>query len=222
MRETPGITDNDVICAVTTLSFDIAVLELLAPVASGASIVLATEEEARDPRLLSELLAAHGVTLLQATPATFQMLEASGWQGNPQLRVLCGGEALPPNLASYLVPRVAEVWNMYGPTETTVWSTCHRLESALPPISVGRAIHNTSLYVLDEHRQRVPRGVEGQLYIGGDGVTLGYLHDEVLTARAFLPDPFVGPFVGRGRLYNTGDRARCDEQGRLLILGRSD
>jgi amino acid adenylation domain-containing protein len=218
MLERPGIGADDTLCAVTTLSFDIAVLELLAPLCAGASVVVATEEEAHDPRLLADLLAAHRATLLQATPVTWQMLCAAGWPGDRSLTALCGGEALTPALAADLVPRVRALWNMYGPTETTVWSTCHRIEDPAIPISVGTPIANTAVYVVDEHMRPVPEGVEGRLLIGGDGVALGYLHDQEQTARRFLPDCFRG----EGRMYDTGDRARRDARGALFVVGRSD
>jgi amino acid adenylation domain-containing protein len=218
MLRRPGVGADDTLCAVTTLSFDIAGLELLAPLCAGGTIVIATEEETHDPRLLIGLLAAHHVTLLQATPVTWQMLCAAGWPGNPSLTALCGGEALLPALARDLVPRVRALWNMYGPTETTVWSTCQRIEDPDVPISVGTPIANTAVYVLDDHQRLVPAGVEGRLFIGGDGVALGYLHDEDLTVRRFVPDPFRG----EGRMYDTGDRARRDRSGALFVVGRSD
>ncbi len=218
MLERPGIGPGDTLCAVTTLSFDIAVLELLAPLCAGASVVIATEEEARDPRLLMNVLSAHRATVLQATPVTWQMLCAAGWTGDPALTALCGGEALQPALAADLFPRVRSLWNMYGPTETTVWSTCQRIEDPAAPISVGTPIANTAVYVVDEHQRLVPEGVEGRLLIGGDGVALGYLHDEAQTAKRFTPDTFRGA----GRMYDTGDRARRDASGALFIVGRSD
>jgi amino acid adenylation domain-containing protein len=218
MLERPGIHQDDTLCSVTTLSFDIAVLELLAPLCAGATVVIATEEEARDPRLLAALLQAHQITLLQATPITWQMLCAVGWSGDKALTALCGGEALSPTLAQALAPRVRALWNMYGPTETTVWSTCHRIDDPRAAISVGIPIHNTSVYVLDDHQRPVPAGVEGQLFIGGSGVVLGYLHDEELTGKRFLPDPFRG----EERMYDTGDRARFDHRGLLYIAGRGD
>ncbi|MGA2447886.1 MAG: amino acid adenylation domain-containing protein [Polyangiaceae bacterium] len=218
MLDRPGIGSDDTFCAVTTLSFDIAVLELLAPLCAGATVAIATEEETRDPRLLTDLLHARKATLLQATPTTWQMLLASGWSGDTGLTALCGGEALLPTLAQALMSRVRVLWNMYGPTETTVWSTCHRIEKTAAHISVGTPIHNTAVYVVDMYLRPVPAGVEGRLFIGGAGVALGYLHDEELTAKRFLPDPFAG----RGRMYDTGDRARVGPDGRLVVVGRSD
>ncbi len=218
MLRRPGIGADDTLCAVTTLSFDIAELELLAPLCAGGTIVIATEEEARDPRLLLGLLEAHHATLLQATPVTWQMLCATGWSASPSLTALCGGEALLPALAGDLVPRVRALWNMYGPTETTVWSTCQRIEDPEAPISVGTPIANTAVYVLDDHQRLVPAGVEGRLFIGGDGVAIGYLHDEDLTVGRFVPDPFRGV----GRMYDTGDCARRDSSGGLFVVGRTD
>ncbi len=225
MLRRPGIGADDVLCAVTTLSFDIAVLELLAPLCAGGTVVVATEEEAHDPRLLMALLEARGATMLQATPVTWQMLCAAGWSGRRSLTALCGGEALVPALARELVPRVRALWNMYGPTETTVWSTCHRIEDAEAAVSVGEPIANTAAYVLDDHLRPVPAGTEGRLFIGGDGVALGYLFDDEQTARRFVPDPFRrrgDETSGRPRMYDTGDRARRDARGLLFVAGRSD
>jgi amino acid adenylation domain-containing protein len=218
MLQRPGIRTSDTLCAVTTLSFDIAVLELLAPLCAGGTVVIATEEEARDPRLLLDLLRANRVTVMQATPVTWHMLLSAGWAGNTSLRALCGGEALSPTLAQALKPRVGELWNMYGPTETTVWSTCHRIGDPEAAISVGTPIHNTTVYIVDEFLRPVPAGVEGRLFIGGAGVALGYLHDEELTRRRFLADPFRGI----GKMYDTGDIARLGAGGVLYIIGRSD
>jgi amino acid adenylation domain-containing protein len=218
MLQRPGIAADDVLCAVTTLSFDIAVLELLGPLCAGATVVIATEEEAHDPRLLMTLLREQRGTVLQATPVTWQMLLAAGWLGDCALLAMCGGEPMTPGLARDLMPRVRSLWNMYGPTETTVWSTCQEIEDANGPISVGTPIADTTLYVLDEQLRPVERGVEGRLFIGGAGVALGYLHEPELTARRFLADPFIG----HGTMYDTGDLARQDASGRLYVLGRSD
>lgn len=217
MLERPGVTASDVLCAVTTLSFDIAVLELYAPLCAGGTVVIATEEEAKDPRLLMRLMEQQQVTVLQATPVTWQLLCAAKWQGNPQLSALCGGEPLPAALVRELLPRTKALWNMYGPTETTVWSTC-QLITEPNDISVGTPIHNTFLYVVDDGLRVLPAGVEGRLLIGGSGVALGYLHDEEQTARRFVPDTFQGT----GRMYDTGDRARRTAEGYVYIVGRSD
>ncbi|HSK04398.1 MAG TPA: amino acid adenylation domain-containing protein, partial [Kofleriaceae bacterium] len=227
----PGMTERDVVVAVTTLSFDIAVLELLLPLTVGAEIVLATRDVASDGGALAGLLEQHRATIMQATPASWRMLLEAGWRGGPAFKALCGGEAMPRELAEALHPRVGELWNMYGPTETTVWSTCERIADPAGPILIGRPIANTKVHILDEDQQPVPIGVVGEIYIGGDGVAIGYLGRPELTAERFLPDRTrVEP---GGRLYRTGDlgrwRARPDGSGgasggagAIECLGRTD
>lgn len=217
VRRTPGLDASDVLLAVTTLSFDIAGLELYLPLISGAKIVLAAKENASDGEALQSLMQQHHVTVFQATPATWRLLLAAGWKGNPHLKALCGGEALPSDLAASLLPRCAELWNMYGPTETTIWSTCARITSA-ENIHIGRPIDNTELYILDAHRQLAPTGVIGELFIGGAGVARGYLNRPELTAEKFVPHPFKP----NQRLYRTGDVARYRNDGNVECLGRLD
>lgn len=218
LRE-PGITSGDVVLAVTTFSFDISVLELLVSLQAGARVVIASTEATRDPTLLKTLLETSDPTLMQATPATWQMLIESGWTGKSHLKVLCGGEALPLSLANKLASNNASVWNMYGPTETTIWSSVDRVQPD-SPVCLGRGIDNTRLYVLDEHLQLRPVGVPGELYIGGSGVTRGYVGQPGMTAERFLPDPFSTK-PGE-RMYRTGDRARWNTAGRLEFEGRTD
>jgi amino acid adenylation domain-containing protein len=216
MQREPGIGQSDVLLAVTTLSFDIAALELFGPLITGARVVIASREEAVDPALLMKKLGA--CTIMQATPATWRALLSAGWDGSPRLKALCGGEALPPELATQLLPRCAQLWNMYGPTETTVWSTVERVEASAGNIPIGHPIANTTVYVLDAARQPVAAGLVGELYIGGSGVARGYLHRDELTRERFVPSPFA-----RGeRLYRTGDLARWRPDGRLECLGRTD
>src|SRR5262249_35973351 len=148
----------------------IAALELFVPLSVGARVVLVSREVASDGLLLQEALSRSSVTAVQATPATWQMLLESGWQGNTQLVLLCGGEALPRKLADELLQRGKVLWNLYGPTETTIWSTLSRVEPGTGPVSIGRPIANTQVYVLDQQRQPVPVGVTGELYIGGTGL----------------------------------------------------
>ncbi len=220
MARTPGFTADDRLLAVTTLAFDIAVLELLLPLTVGATTVIATRDELADPELLIRLLARSRISVMQATPALWRNLIAAGWAGEPGLRMLCGGEPLDADLASALLARGAELWNMYGPTETTVWSCCAQITAGVSaPVPVGRPIANTRCYVLDGERLPVPRGVRGELWIGGDGVACGYHARPELTAERFLADPFVGV---PARMYRTGDRARWCSDGSLKILGRSD
>ncbi|MFT4255606.1 MAG: amino acid adenylation domain-containing protein [Pseudoxanthomonas sp.] len=220
MQREPGIAIDDKLVAVTTLSFDIAVLELMLPLSVGAQVVLASRETAMDGELLAALLHDSGATLMQATPATWRLLIDAGWKGTPDFRVLCGGEPLPPALARGLLERCGELWNLYGPTETTVWSTAGRVREPERGISIGTPIANTTVWILDAQKQPCPLGVPGELCIGGDGVTLGYLGRADLTADRFLPDPY-GNKPG-ALLYRTGDRARWRADGTLEHLGRLD
>lgn len=219
MAREPGMDADDVMLAVTTLSFDIAVLELLLPLTVGAATVIASREVSSDAQRLEEMMESSGATLMQATPATWRMLLSNGWRGCPRLTALCGGEALPRQLADALLPRVAALWNMYGPTETTVWSTLMRVESGADAVAIGRPIANTQVYIVDGAMQPVPPGVPGELCIGGAGVALGYLNRPELTADKFIADPYAG---GEARLYKTGDLARWRRDGTLECLGRLD
>ncbi len=190
MARTPGLTAQDRLLAVTTPSFDIAVLELFLPLGVGGTVVIASEDQATDGRLLADVIVREKITVLQATPSRWHLLIDSGWAGNPHLKALVGGEPLTGNLASQLLARCGEVWNMYGPTETTVWSSCCRVSpDATQAIDLGRPVLNTSIQVLDEHLQPCPIGVPGEIYIGGTGVALGYYKREELTAERFIEQP---------------------------------
>ncbi len=221
MQKRPGFSADDVLLAVTTVAFDIAGLELWLPLTTGASLILASREEIVDARRLMNVLEDPLVTVMQATPSTWQMLLAAGWAGNPRLKILCGGEALAGSLANELLPRAASVWNLYGPTETTIWSSAHRvLPSKVAVEPIGRPIGNTSMYVLGANLQPVPIGVRGELYIGGAGVARGYLGKSSLTEEKFVSDPFS---VSTGsRLYRTGDSVRQRRDGTFEFLGRLD
>jgi amino acid adenylation domain-containing protein len=220
MVEQPGLSESDVLAAVTTVSFDIAALELYLPLLVGARVALLRKEEVEDPFQLAESLERAGATAMQATPATWRMLIDSGWQGIPDLKALCGGEALPPDLVASLLLRVRELWNMYGPTETTIWSSIHKVESVEDLISIGRPIANTQIHILDEQLQPVPVGARGELHIGGDGLARGYLNRPELTKEKFIPNPLT--FALSPRLYKTGDVARYLPDGRIECLGRMD
>ena len=172
MATTPGLTAADVVVAVTTLSFDIAGLELWLPLTVGARVEIASRAEAADGRLLQARLTRAGATVLQATPATWRLLLEAGWTGGPALRMLCGGEALPPELAAQVLAGGGDLWNLYGPTETTIWSTVDQVV-AEAPVTIGRPIANTQAYVRDAAGQRVPVGVLGELYLGGTGLRTG-------------------------------------------------
>ena len=220
MRQILAITERDALLAVTTLSFDIAALEVFLPLVVGARLELASRTEAADGVALAARIASEGVTFLQATPATWRLLLETGWAGCPTLNMLCGGEALPRPLADRLLPKGKALWNLYGPTETTIWSAYARVEAGEGPVAIGRAIANTQLYVLDSRLRPVPSGVAGELYIGGSGLARGYLGRPGLTAERFLPD-HLGTKPG-GRIYRTGDRARWLADGSLECLGRVD
>jgi amino acid adenylation domain-containing protein len=220
MQVKPGLTEKDILLAVTTASFDIAALELYLPLTVGASVNLVSRETASDGQRLRESLAASGATCMQATPTTWRLLINAGWEGQPNLKVLCGGEALHRELANELVRRASSAWNMYGPTETTVWSSVHRMTSGTGPVCIGRPIANTELYVLDSAMQPVPIGVPGDLYIGGEGLARGYRNRPELTAEKFVSHPFSRQ--PGACLYNTGDLARYHADGNLELLGRRD
>src|SRR6266699_897197 len=190
MRWQPGLTATDSWLAITTLSFDIAALALFLPLIVGALVIVASRETAADGAALAKAVRRGRVTVMQATPVTWRLLLATGWPGQPDLKVLCGGEALPLDLAQQLLPRVGSLWNMYGPTETTIWSTLCQIALGQEVISIGRPIANTQIYLLDAHLQPVPVGVPGELFIGGDGLARGYLKRAELTAERFLPHPF--------------------------------
>jgi amino acid adenylation domain-containing protein len=218
MEREPGFTDADTVLAVTTLSFDIAGLELYLPLITGGKLVIASREDGNDPARLLERMRDSHCTVMQATPATWRALIDAGWKGSANLRVFCGGESLPRELAKELLPRCAELWNMYGPTETTVWSTICRIASADKPIPIGRPIANTQVFILDANRNLTPPGVVGELYIGGAGLARGYFHRGELTQQRFVPSPFNA----QARLYRTGDLGRWLADGTLDCLGRVD
>ena len=217
MEREPGLSSIDTLVSVTTLSFDIAALEIFLPLMIGARLVIATREQVLDGFLLLKLLQQSQATVMQATPAGWRILLEAGWKDQPKLKVLCGGEALPRDLADSLLASSDEVWNVYGPTETTIWSSATRLQKQEGPIYIGPPIANTQFYVLDEHLHPVPVGVTGALYIGGAGLARGYWNRPELTAEMFLPSPF-----GSGRIYRTGDQARWLRDGHIELLGRAD
>ncbi|MEO0406589.1 MAG: amino acid adenylation domain-containing protein [Cyanobacteria bacterium P01_A01_bin.135] len=251
MAQAPGMGSSDTLLAVTTPAFDIAALELLLPLTVGGTLVIASQEATRDPQQLTQQIERQDVTLMQATPATWRLLVESGWQGQPDLKLLCGGEALDIALAQELTGR-GELWNLYGPTETTIWSAALKIEPSTIKdgiVPIGRAIANTSFHVLDEQNRPVPIGAAGELHIGGAGLSHGYWNRPDLTADRFIaiPSPMrandatpVRAFAQRGRspygrsplpiapfphsptLYKTGDRVRQREDGTLEYLGRLD
>ncbi|MGP3976832.1 amino acid adenylation domain-containing protein [Streptomyces sp. 8N114] len=219
MAREPGFGPRDTLLALTTACFDISGLELYLPLISGGTVEILPTEVAQDGLRLREAVEHSAATVIQATPATWSMLLAAGWQGNPRLTVLCGGEALSADLAEQLLAGNGAVWNLYGPTETTIWSAACKLSPG-ERVTIGAPIANTALYVLDSARRPVPKGMPGELYIGGHGVADGYPGHPELTAERFLPDPFAaGP---EARMYRTGDLVRRSADGRIEHLGRID
>ena len=216
MARTPGLKATDVFYAVTTISFDIAGLELFLPLTVGAKVVIAERDAVIDGFRLLKNLENVRATAMQATPASWRLLLEAGFRAPANFKLLCGGEALPRELADRLLQGSGELWNMYGPTETTIWSSCTRVTTN-SPITVGGPIANTQFYILDRNDQPVPSGIPGQLHIGGDGVARGYHKRDSLTAEKFLANPFAG-----GRMYRTGDLARWLPDGALQIMGRID
>ena len=224
MAEEPGFNSDDKVLAVTTLSFDIAVLELYLPLITGGVSVIATKEMTTDGNRLFNALADHEITLFQSTPATLRLLINSGWTGTKSLKILCGGEPMPSDLVAPLLERCGQLWNMYGPTETTVWSSVFQIKDADAPILIGKPIANTQFYLLDKNLQPVPVGSDGEIYIGGAGVTHGYLHQDDLTVERFVENPWFNPFKDycSNRIYKTGDLGRYKNDGNIQFLRRND
>ncbi len=219
MWREPGLTAADILLSVTSISFDIAGLEIFLPLTTGARVVIATSSELFDAAKMKSLIRDCRATVMQATPSFWQFLIESGWTGDEQLKILCGGEALSRALANQLLECGSQVWNLYGPTETTIWSTLARITPGNGPVSIGRPIANTQTYILDAHLQPVPVGVPGELHIGGDGVARGYLDRPELTAERFIANPFL---KNSSPLYRTGDIARYRTNGEIECLGRND
>ncbi len=203
--------------AVTTVSFDIAGLELFLPLSVGARVVIATREEASDGFALRAHLERAGAT---AHAGDARHVAAAAGGGLPRaggLQMLCGGEALPRELAD------AAARGRRRAVEHVRADRDHHLVVVRPPRSrlhpsrSARPIANTQFYVLDRHEQPVPRGVAGELHIGGEGVARGYHDQPALTAEKFPANPFAP-----GRMYRTGDLARWLPDGRLQLLGRTD
>jgi amino acid adenylation domain-containing protein len=218
MRKLPGIHPTDRVAAITTLSFDISILEIFLPLISGAEVVIVPNEIAKDGTALAKLLVQKQINFFQATPATWRMLIEAGWTGNKKLKGLIGGEALPVDLAQTLSRDLKELWNMYGPTETTVWSTICKVEPTAASVSIGKPIANTTTYVLDNELNMVPQGTIGKLYIGGQGLALGYLHRPELTQAKFIPNPHKA----NESIYDTGDLVRLGLDGQLYYVSRAD
>lgn len=222
MQREPGIGPDDRLAAVTTLSFDMAVPEVMLPLASGAEIVIVQRDIAMDGNRLRALLESEAITILQATPGMWRLLLDAQWSGPPGFRAWTGAEPVPADLALDLLDRCTELWTHYGPTETTVWSSVWRMRRdviAARGVAIGRPMANTGIWILDNAQQLCPIGVPGEICISGMGVTLGYLDRPELTAERFVSVPIAGTDM---RVYRTGDRGRWRNDGLLEHMGRFD
>ncbi|MCW8128216.1 non-ribosomal peptide synthetase [Microbulbifer halophilus] len=225
MQCRPGFSSNDRLLAITTFSFDMSVVEMFLPLCSGGTVVIAPSGSVFDAEGFVSRLANEQISLVQATPAAWRLVTGCDRSWPVQIRLLCGGEALPLGLKEKLISLGGELWNMYGPSETTVWSSCHLCQvdgerDASSNVSIGKPLANTSFYILDAALQPVPVGVPGTLYVGGLGLARGYWDRPDLTAASFLPDPFSGK--SGARMYDTGDLARWLPDGSVDFLGRAD
>lgn len=217
MADKPGLSAKDRFLAVTTFSFDIAGLEIFLPIIKGAVCYICNAQKVRDAEKLKEEIRRIKPTIMQATPVTWGILFRSGWKNEQRVKILCGGEALPEWLAQQLIATNSDAWNMFGPTETTIWSTIKAIRDN-EPLTIGKPIANTQIYILDSHLACKPIGVPGELYIGGDGLAQGYLNKPELTREKFVDNPFK-PGT---KLYKTGDVARWLRSGEIEFLGRND
>lgn len=215
MQELLHFNADSCVLAVTTFSFDIAYLELFLPLITGGKVIIASREAAMDGYLLQELIHLHRPSHMQATPATWQMLLDSGWKNEEQVVVLSGGEAINNDLKEALTHLSNRVFNLFGPTETTIWSAIKELHAG-EPVSIGKPILNTQVYIVDEQLRIVPKGVKGELCISGDGLARGYLNRPELTTEKFVSSAFSK------RLYKTGDLACWLPDGNIAYLGRKD
>lgn len=220
MQQKPGMHSYDVLLSVTTLSFDIAALELYLPLITGAKLLLVSHETVLDGKQLLSKLQNCNATVMQATPSAWRLLLEAGWKRPLKLKMLCGGEALSRELAKKLLILGDSLWNMYGPTETTIWSSVAEITDTEGPVYIGPPIANTCFYILDHHLQPVPAGVSGELHIGGAGLARGYLHRPELNKQRFISNPFSRE--KNSRLYKTGDLVCYHSDGHIEFLGRID
>ena len=223
LADCPGLCADDVLIALAPVGFDRAIVELLAPLTVGARVVIAERDTAAEGQRLAQLIAECGATVLPATPASWRQLLAAGWEGAPALTVWSSDETLSPELLRSLHGRVRRVFNLYGTTETTGVAAVGE-QSDPERVHIGRPVAGVQVYVLDEHRELVPVGVPGELYIGGAGLALGYLNRAELTAQRFIANPYhkLAGHDRDDRLYRTGDLVRWRHDGALEYLGRND
>lgn len=218
MKELPKLKEDQLLYSVTTPSFDISILEFFGPMVAGGTVYIADKYLLARPFEIIKEIEEICPAMIQATPSFYQMLFDAGWKGGDNLKVLCGGDLLSESLAEKLLSTVAEVWVMYGPTETTIWSSCKLLIKAQDAGNIGKPIANTEFYILDDGLQILPVDSIGRIYIGGDGLALGYLNDELLTSEKFIKNPFYKNRM----IYDTGDLGKWNDVGEIEFAGRSD
>ncbi|WP_306352343.1 non-ribosomal peptide synthetase [Flavobacterium sp. '19STA2R22 D10 B1'] len=218
IQQNQKVSSNDLLFSVTTQSFDISILEFFVPLISGGTVYMASKETLSDPFTIIEEIESVQPSILQATPSFYQMLFDAGWKGNEKLKILCGGDLLSKSLAEKMLSVSKEVWNMYGPTETTIWSSTKLIKEADDASNIGKPINNTKMYILDGNKKLVPEGIPGELYISGDGLSKGYVKDEVQTDEKFS----IHPFIKGEKIYNTGDLGKWNSKGEIQFLGRND
>lgn len=217
-----GIKPDDRMLSVTTISFDIAEVELFLPLITGAAVRIASKEEVRDAEQLLNLLDTKNISFMQATPSGWQMLLDAGWEKKYDLTILCGGEPMSQHLAQNLLQRCQVLWNVYGPTETTIYSTVNQILPTDEIISIGTPVNNTQIYFLDEHLNEVAEGEVGEIYVAGEGVSKGYINKPELTAERYVPNPFSLESDAPTLMYRTGDLGKLLPNGKIQCLGRID
>jgi amino acid adenylation domain-containing protein len=220
MQVMPGIQESDKVLALTTIGFDIAAVELFLPLITGAETVIVSREVGRDGPALLELVRSERITFMQSTPATWKMMLSAGWDSMLEMKAICTGEEMPRQLAEILNGRCLSYYNMYGPTETTVYSTGTQIYPGEERITIGRPILHTQVYIMDNELGELPDGEVGEICIGGDGVSRGYLNLDALTAEKFVDDPFAAE--PGAKMFRTGDLGRKLAQGNIQFLGRED
>ncbi|TKB99644.1 non-ribosomal peptide synthetase [Pedobacter cryotolerans] len=220
IKNQPGVKTADKFLALTTISFDIAAVEIFLPLLAGATVVIATAEDGKDGRLLLELIEKENITILQATPSRWKMLLSAGWEKQYPITAFTAGEALTKQLAHQILQKTKALWNLYGPTETTIYSTIKQVSITDELITIGKPVNNTAIYILDEHQKQLPVNTIGEIFIAGEGVADGYLNRPELTAEKFIFDPFSD--VEGQKMYGTGDLGKYLPNGEIQCLGRID
>jgi amino acid adenylation domain-containing protein len=220
VKNSPGISENDVMLASTTISFDIAELEIFLPLISGATMVMADADTVKDGRSLLDIAKSEHITIMQGTPFMWHTMLEAGWTEALPITIFCGGEAMAKELAEKLLTRCKVLWNMYGPTETTIYSIIKKISPKDEVITIGKPVLNTQVYLLDEGMNKVAAGEVGEIYIAGAGVAKGYINKPELTDEKFIADPFSA--VAGQKMYKTGDLGKVLDNGDIQCLGRTD